>query len=131
MSTLQNTPQHDRTSSRPGAKVLALTTLAAIGLALLILIPTGHRTSPPTTGSIAQPLSQAALTAQTPAPAGCFRDPATHTLICNHSAPAPTATAAPAGYLRDPATHKLLHLPTAPHPATQHPANHSRGRIIP
>ena len=36
-----------------------------------------------------------------------------------------------AGYFRDPATHKLLRLPTARHSVGQHPANHSRGRIIP
>jgi hypothetical protein len=128
MSTLQTIPQPgDKTTSRPGAKVLALSTLVAIGLALLILVPTNHRATTPTTGSIAQD----ALTAQTPTPAGCFRDPATHALTCSHTAAAPLTTPAPARYYRDPATHKLLRLPTAPHPAKQNPANHSRGRIIP
>jgi hypothetical protein len=128
MSTLQTTPQRrNRTSNRRGAKVLALCTLAAIGLALLILVPTNQRATAPTTGSIAQD----ALTAQTPAPAGCFRDPATHALTCSHTAAAPLTTPAPARYYRDPATHKLLPLPTAPHPAKQNPANHSRGRTIP
>jgi hypothetical protein len=132
MSTLHHTPPNrHRIRSRPGT-ALTLTALIAIGLALLILTPTGHHTSTPTTGGTAQPhLQTAALTDQTPAPAGCFRDPTTHALTCSHAAPAPTATAAPAGYLRDPATHKLLRLHTARHPARQHPANHSRGRIIP
>jgi hypothetical protein len=74
MSTLQNPPHGNKISPRPGAKVLALSTLAAIGLALLILVPTNHRATAPTAGSIAH---EAALTAQIPAPAGCFRDPAT------------------------------------------------------
>jgi hypothetical protein len=131
MSTLQDTPpDRHRIRARPGT-ALALGALIAIGLALLILIPTGHRTSAPTTSGITQPLAQAALTTQTPAPGSCFRDPATHALTCYRAAPASTATAAPAGYFRDPATHKLLRLPTARHPARQHPANHSRGRIIP
>jgi hypothetical protein len=129
MSTLQTTPQRrNRTSNRRGAKVLAVCTLAAIGLALLILVPTNQRATAPTTGSIAH---EAALTAQTPAPAGCFRDPATHALTCSHTAPSPVANPAPAGYFRDPATHELLRLPTAQNRAGQHPANHSRGRIIP
>jgi len=128
MSTLQNTPHRNRIRARPGTVLLALTALITIGLALLILTPTGHRATAPTTGSTAH---EATLTAQIPAPAGCFRDPATHALTCYRAAPAPTATAAPAGYFRDPATHKLLRLPTARHRAGQHPANHSRGRIIP
>ena len=128
MSTLQKSPKHhDRIRARRGT-ALTLGALIAIGLALLILMPTGHRTAAPTTGSTAH---EATLTAQIPAPAGCFRDPATHALTCYRAAPAPTATAAPAGYFRDPATHKLLRLPTARHRAGQHPANHSRGRIIP
>ena len=132
MSTLHHTPpERHRITARPGT-ALTLTALIAIGLALLILTPTGHHTSAPTTGSIARSPSQAsALTVQTPVRTGCFRDPATHALTCYHAAAAPTATAAPAGYWRDPATHKLLHLPTARHRAGQHPANHSRGRIIP
>jgi hypothetical protein len=129
MSTLHTTPVHrNKTGSRPGARVLALSTLAAIGLALLILVPTNQRTNAPTAGSIAH---GAGVTARTPAPAGCFRDPATHSLTCHHAAPIPAATVAPAGYFRDPATHKLLRLPTAPRAESHHPANHSRGRIIP
>ena len=129
MSTLQTTPQNgDRISSRKGARVLALSTLVAIGLALLILVPTNQRVAAPTAGNIAH---EGTLTAQTPAPAGCFRDPATHALSCSHTAPTPVAIAAPAGYFRDPATHKLLRLPAVGHRAGQHPANHSRGRIIP
>jgi len=133
MSTLQQhtSPDRRRIAARPGT-VLALSALIAIGLALLILMPTGHGTTTPTTGSIARPPAQAAaLTAQTPPPGGCFRDPATHALTCSQSASAATATAVPAGYFRDPATHKLLRLPTARHRAGQHPADHSRGRTIP
>lgn len=133
MSTLQNTSRHhEGTRTRPGTALLALTGLIVIGLALLILTPTGHRASAPTTGSIAQPRSHAAaLAAQTPTPAGCFRDPATHAITCYHVAPVRTATAPPASYFRDPATHKLQRLPTAGRPARQHSANPSHGRIIP
>jgi hypothetical protein len=124
MSTPQPTRQsRDTTKTR----VLALTALAAVGLALLILTP-GHRTTAPTAAITAH---QTALTAQTPAPAGCFRDPVSHALSCSYAAAAPTAISVPAGYFRDPATHKLLHLPAAGHPAGQPPANHSRGRTIP
>lgn len=132
MSTPQNPSQpRDSIRTRPGTAVLGLTGLIAIGLALLILIPSDHRTSAPTTSSSAHPLAQAAArSARTPASGGCFRDPANHALTCSHAAPVPTATSAPAGYLRDPATHQLLRLPTAPNRAGQHPASHSRGRII-
>ena len=59
MSTLQQhtSPDRRRIAARPGA-VLALTALIAIGLALLILMPTGHGTTTPTTGSIARPPAQ-------------------------------------------------------------------------
>lgn len=132
MSTLEDTrPDRHRITARPGT-ALALTGLIAIGLALLILMPTGHPTSAPTTIGITQPPSEAAaLTAQTAAPAGCVRDPTSHALTCYHDPPAATATAGPGGYLRDPATHKLLRLRSAWHRAGQHPTNHSRGRIIP
>ncbi|MGN6169154.1 MAG: hypothetical protein ACTHQQ_13440 [Solirubrobacteraceae bacterium] len=132
MSILQDTPPNrHRISGRPGT-ALALAALIATGLALLILMPTGHTTSAPTTTNIPHPHSQtAALAAQTEPTTGCFRDPTTHALTCYHAAPAPTATPAPAGYFRDPATHELLRLPTARHPARQQSANHSRGRIIP
>jgi hypothetical protein len=131
MSTLQDTPPNRHSiRARPGT-ALALTALIATGLALLILMPTGHRTSAPTTTSIPHPhLQTAALAAQTAPAAGCFRDPATHALACYHAGPAPTATPASTGYFRDPATHKLLRLPAARHHAGQHPANESRGRII-
>jgi hypothetical protein len=126
MSTLQKSPQHhDRIRTRPGTP-LALGALIAIGLALLILMP-GHRTSAPTEGSIAH---QAALTAQTPAPAGCFRDPATHALTCSQGESVAAATYARAAYFRDPATHKLLRLPATRHHAGQLPADHSHGRIL-
>jgi hypothetical protein len=122
-TTLPPTRQpRDTTKTR----LLAVVALAAIGLALLILTP-GHRSTAPTAAGTAH---EAALTAQTPAPAGCFRDPATHALSCYHAPPAPTATAAPAGYFRDPTTHKLLRVP-AHKPAAHLPADHSRGRIIP
>jgi hypothetical protein len=128
MSTLQDTtPHRHRIRARPGT-ALALAALIPIGLALVILTPTSHHTTAPTTGNLA---AGAAFTAQTPAPAGCFRDPATHALTCHQAALTPTATPTPAGYFRDPATHKLLRLPTARHRAGRHPANHSRGRIIP
>lgn len=127
MSTLQTTPQHgDRTRTRPGAKVLALSTLVAIGLALLILAH-NQRATPPV-GSTAH---EASLPAQTRTPAGCFRDPLTHALACAHAAPSRVAATAIAGYYRDPVTHELLRLPTARHAAGQDPVNHSRGRIIP
>ena len=97
--TLPDTPQHrDNIRTRLGAGILALSTLTAIGLALLILAPTNHRTTTPTTSRIA---TQAALPAQAPAPAGCFRDPATHALTCSRPRPAPIATRAPASYFRD------------------------------
>jgi hypothetical protein len=48
MSTLQTTTQNRiRTGLRPGAKALALSTLAAIGQALLSLVPTNQRTNAP------------------------------------------------------------------------------------
>lgn len=129
MSTLQTTPQPgDRISPRPGAKVLALSTLVAIGLALFILMPTNQRATAPTAHSIAH---QAGLTAQTPAPAGCFRDPTTHALTCSHIAPSPVANPALAGSYRDPATHKLLRITVAHKSAAHLPPNDSRGRIVP
>ncbi|MBV9000975.1 MAG: hypothetical protein JO304_18070 [Solirubrobacterales bacterium] len=133
MSTLQNTTQHrDRIRTRIGTGALALAALIAIGLALLILMPIGHRTGQPTALSIAQPHSQAAaLIAHTAHPGGWLHDPATHALISSQAAPAPSATPAPAGYYREPATHRLLRLPAARHLAGQHPTNHFRGRIIP
>jgi hypothetical protein len=133
MTTLQNTSQHrDRIRTRIGTGAFALAALIAIGLALLILMPTGHRTGQPAGGSIAQAHSQAVvITAHAAAPGGCLRDPTTHALICSQEAPAPTATPMPAGYYRDPATHKLLRHLAAQHRIGQHPANHSHGRIIP
>jgi hypothetical protein len=129
MSTLQTTPQHrNRTSTRLGGKVLLLSALVASGLALLVLAPTNHHAIAPTSSSTAH---EAAITTQTQAPVGCFRDPATHALTCSHTAPSPVATPAPAGYFRDPTTHQLLRLAGAPNRAKQHPANHPRGRIIP
>ena len=55
MSTLKNAPQdRDGIRTRPGTAWLALTTLMAIGLALLILMPTDHRTTAPITSSISK-----------------------------------------------------------------------------
>ena len=126
--TLPNTPQHrDSIRTRLGAGILALSTLTAIGLALLILAPTNHRTTTPTTSRIQ---TQAALPPQAPAPAGCFRDPATHALTCSRPRPTPIATRAPS-YFRDPITHKLLRIPAARKRAEHRPPNHSRGRTIP
>lgn len=129
MSTLQTTPQPgDRIGPRRGARALALCTLVAIGLALLILLPTNHRAPAPTTGRTAH---EDTVAAQTPAPAGCFRDPSTHALTCSDTAPSPVSNPAPAGYFRDPATHKLLRPASSGHPARQHPVNHLHGRIVP
>ena len=133
MSTLQTTPQHrDRIRGRLGTTVLALGTLVAIGLAVLILMPTSHRTTAPTAGNVAQPLSNAATAVPvTAAPPGCFHNPHTHAVLCPQGQHAAATTSTPTGYFRDPATHKLLRLPTARHRAGQHPADHSRGRTIP
>jgi len=107
MSTLQDTRLHpDRIRTRLVTGIIALSALITIGLALLILAPTGHRTAVPTSGSVAP---RAVLAARTPAPAGCFRDPATHALACADPAPVPIAVQA--GYFRDPATHRLLRIP--------------------
>jgi|HubBroStandDraft_6_1064221.scaffolds.fasta_scaffold82106_2 hypothetical protein len=127
MSILKNTTQKPaRIRTRSGTGTLGLSTLIAIGLGLLILIP-GHRTNAPTEDGIA---IQAALTSQTPAPVGCFRDPASHTLTCSQAAPASIATAGPPGYFRDPVTRKLLRLPITRHQARHLPAGHSRVRIL-
>jgi hypothetical protein len=109
MSTLQSTAHHHH-RARTGA--LALGTLIAIGLALLILIPTGHATSSTKLSSIPQPLSHAAPIASIPLSGGCFRDPGTHALTCSHAAPAyPDTPNASTSYFRDPVTHKLLGKP--------------------
>ena len=128
MSTLQDTPPEPHGIRARRRTVLALSALITIGLALLILTPTGHRTSAPTTGSTAH---EAALAAQPPAPAGCFRDPATHAFTCYHAAPTPTATAEPAGYFRDPATHQLLGKPTGHKRGRRRPSHPSSGGVAP
>lgn len=72
MSTLQHTPSdRHRITARSGT-ALALTALIAIGLALLILTPTGRRTSAQTAGSTTH---EAGFTAQAPAPAGSSATP--------------------------------------------------------
>ena len=131
MSTLHHTPpDRQRIRARPGT-ALSLTALA-IGLALLILMPTGHRTSAPTTGSVAQSPAQATgPTAPTPAPTGCFRDPATHALACYRAASVPTGASAPASYFRDPVTHKLLGKPARRKRVQHRPSHPSSGGVAP
>jgi len=128
MSTLQNTARHHH-RIRTGA--LALGALIAVGLALLIITPTGHGTRAPTTASIAQPLSPAALTASTPAPAACVRDPGTHALACSHAAPYPIATDASMGYFRDPVTHKPMGAPARRKRGQHRPPHPSSGGVAP
>lgn len=124
MSTLQNTAQ-DEHRTRTGA--LALGILIAIGLAVLIFIPTAHRTSATTVGGVAEPSSPAALTAS----AACFRDPGTHALTCSHVAPSTGAQAASTGYFRDPATHQLLGKPTRHTPRHRRPPHPPSGGVAP
>lgn len=131
MSTLQTTTQHrDRIRTRLGAAALALSVLIALGITLLIL-PTAHRTTSPSTASVARSAPPAALTTQHSGLGNCLVDPYTPAIACYHAARTPIATTAPSSYFRDPATHKLLRLPAARHRPGLHPANHSRGRIVP
>jgi hypothetical protein len=130
LSTLQNIPrQQDRIRARP-AIGRALTALFAIGLALLILMPTARSTGAPSPNT--RPASQAAARAAgTLVPAGCFRDPTNHTLTCvvlqrlgnrlnpaqtttyyitagsSKGAASPAQTLVPAGCFRDPTHHTL------------------------
>jgi hypothetical protein len=131
MSTLQDTrPDRHGIKARPRT-TLALSALMAIGLALVILIPTGHRTTRPSTASVAQSAPPAAVTAQTSGLGNCLVNPYISAIACYHAARTAIATTAPSSYFRDPATHKLLRLPAARHRAGHDPANHPRGRIIP
>ena len=143
MSTLQGTTGlQDRIGSRLGTIMLALSVLCAIGVAVLILVPSGHQARKPTP-SISAGHAQAAPVAHagpvppvavaTPVPAGSFRDPATHAILRPKAAPVapPTLTnPAPAGSFRDPATHALLRVRTTTSGGAPLPANHSLGRII-
>lgn len=134
MSTLHTTPQHHvktRTRSRIGG--IAVATLIAIGLAVLILAPTSsHGAGPhrpntaPTTH--AHPVSAAVGTRP---PAGCLRDPQTHAQFCADRAPAPYGISTPPGYVRDSGISELMRVAKLPDPAGHLPAGHSRGRIIP
>jgi hypothetical protein len=132
MSTLQDTSQHRvRTRTRFGAGGFAITTLIAVGLAVLILAPTSaHKAVPhrPATAIHTQPISPADVTQP---PTGCSRDPMTHALYCSSSAPAPFGIPTPPGYIRDPGTPELMRVTNMPDPAGHLPANHSHGRIIP
>ena len=131
MSTPQHTSEHrDKTRTRQGAGALAVSALITLAIGALIL-HAGHRTTRPPTASIARPALPAALTTQGSGLGNCLVNPYNHARACYRAAQAPIATPAPSGYFRDPATHKLLRLPTARHSVGQHPANHSRGRIIP
>ena len=114
MSTLQRTTGlRDRIGSRLGTILLGLSVLCAIGVTVLILVPSGHHAHKPT-----PPIAAAH------APAGPIR--AAHA----QAAPvAPVATLAPAPYFRDPATHALLRVRTAASGGAPLPANHSLGRI--
>ena len=128
MSTLQNTHRHrHRIRTRLGTGILALSTLIAIGLALLILEPAGHRTTAET-GSIA---SQAALTTQAPALADCLRDPSAHALACSHTAPAAILGPARTRCFRDPNPLKPLCTPAARKPAHHRPPHPPTGGVAP
>jgi hypothetical protein len=144
MSTLQRTTLRDRIGSRLGTILLALSVLCAIGVAVLILVPSGHHARkpiPPSSAAQTQAAPAAPAKAATPAPAGSFRDPGTHALLLVHGgggggAPLPAnaakaATPAPAGSFRDPATHALLRVrTTTTSGGAPLPANHSLGRVI-
>ena len=109
MSKLQHTARlRDRIGSRLGTILLALSVLCAIGVAVLILVPSrhhAHKPTPPILVTHAQPQA---------APA----------------APIAVPTPAPAGYFRDPATHALLRLHTTASGGAPLPAGHALGRII-
>ena len=104
MSTLERTTGlRDTVRSRLGTILLALSVLCAIGVAVLILVPSRHHARKPI-----PPISAARTQA----------------------APAKAATPAPAGYFRDPGTHALLRIDTTGSGGAPLPANHSLGRII-
>ena len=84
MSALQDTAKHHHRFRIRGAGALALSVLVAIGAALLILIPTGHRATARAAGSVTQPASHLAITAYLTTRSGYFRDPATHKLLRIH-----------------------------------------------
>jgi hypothetical protein len=128
MSTLQHTRRtRNAITARPGTALIAMSTLVAIGLALLILMTAGHRTPALTAAAIKRPLSHAAVTVETVGHAGCFRDPANHARTCFPAARALTATPTRAGYFRDPATHKLVRIPAAPRRARHRPSHRPSG----
>ncbi len=107
MSTLQpTTGLRDTITSRLGTILLALSVVCAIGVAVLILVPSRHHAPKPI------PSIRAAHTQAAPA------------------APATAATPAPAGSFRDPGTHALLLVHAGGGGGAPLPANHSLGRII-
>ena len=107
MSMLQrNTGLRDRIGSRLGTIVLALSVLCAIGVAVLILVPSrhqAHKPAPTISDAHPQAAAVAVVAPATPAPSGNFRDPTTHALLRVRSS---ASDGAPL------------------------PANHSLGRII-
>ena len=122
MYTPQYIPRH---RDRIGRLAAGLITLAAIGLALLILVPSGGRkriASGPNT-AVRTPTRATLTTVVTTPPAGCFRDPLTHALLCARTVSAPIASRAPARYfaIRSPTcfcrSHEHLTLPAAVDPA--------------
>lgn len=130
MYTPQYIPRH---RDRIGRLAGGLITLAAIGLALLILVPSGGRkriASGPNT-AVRTPTRATLTTVVTTPPAGCFRDPLTHALLCARTVSAPIASRAPARYFRDPVTHMLLPLSRTPDLAGGRRSSDSHGRILP
>jgi hypothetical protein len=113
MSTLQGTTGlRDQIGSRLGTIMLGLSVLCAAGLAVLILVPSRHHAHKPTpsiSAAHAQPR------------------PVTH---AGPVAPVALTTPAPAGTFRDPATHALLRVGTTASGGAPLPANHSLGRVI-
>ncbi|HUA03370.1 MAG TPA: hypothetical protein VMB27_05660 [Solirubrobacteraceae bacterium] len=116
MSTLQSTTGlRDRIGSRLGTIALALSVLCAIGVAVLILVPSRHHAHKPT----------ATVSAHAPAaPISAAHAPSAPVASIAVAAPAP------AGYFRDPATHALLRVRTTDSGGPPLPANHTLGRVI-
>jgi hypothetical protein len=122
MSTLQRTTGlRDRIGSRLGTILLALSVLCAIGVAVLILVPSRHHAHKPT------PAISAAHAPAAHAPAA--HTEAAHTQAAP-VAPVAVTTPASAGIFRDPATHALVRVGTSASGGAPLPANHSLGRIV-
>ena len=100
MSTHQSTHHTQRLATR---FALALSGAIAIGASILILALIGPgRTTSPTS---------------------------THTDVYTHTAPAAAGTLAPAGYFRDPATHALLRIQTTRRDTSGVRAEKSHGAV--